>query len=118
MPLTRLRRRRVEGRKGLSGARHSHLTNAARNGDFTSPGTGIFSDWKWFVREEFGNGREIGKRSTGTYASAYFRYYNCSRLHLSLDKDSPDPRTVQCLGQVIAIPQVGGLHHHYERRAA
>ena len=72
MPLTRLRRRRVEGRKGLSGARHSHLTNAARNGDFTSPGTGIFSDWKWFVREEFGNGREIGKRSTGTYASVVF----------------------------------------------
>ena len=51
---------------------------------------------------------------------SYFRYYHGSRLHLSLDKDSPDPRTIQSLGQVITIPQVGvgGLHHRYERSAA
>jgi putative transposase len=48
----------------------------------------------------------------------YFRYYHTGRLHLSLDKDSPDTRPVQCVGKVIAIPQVGGLHHRYERRAA
>ena len=45
-------------------------------------------------------------------------YDNESRLHLSLDKDSPLPRAVQSVGSVIAIPQVGGLHHRYERRAA
>jgi len=49
---------------------------------------------------------------------SYFRYYHRSRLHLSLDKDSPDPRLVQSIGKVIAIPEVGGLHHRYERRAA
>jgi putative transposase len=37
-----------------------------------------------------------------------------------LDKDTPEPRPVQPpeIGRVIAIPQVGGLHHRYERRAA
>jgi len=48
----------------------------------------------------------------------YFRYYHGSRLHLSLEKDSPDPRSIQSVGKVIAIPEVGGLHHSYERRAA
>jgi putative transposase len=48
----------------------------------------------------------------------YFRYYHESRLHLSLDRDSPNSRPVQSLGKVIAIPEVGGLHHRYERRAA
>jgi putative transposase len=50
--------------------------------------------------------------------SLYFRYYHRSRLHLSLDKDSPDPRPAQSVGKIIAIPEVGGLHHRYERRAA
>jgi putative transposase len=49
---------------------------------------------------------------------SYFRYYHGARLHLSLDKDSPDSRSVQSVGILIAIPQVGGLHHLYERRAA
>jgi hypothetical protein len=40
-----------------------------------------------------------------------------SRLHLSLDKDSPDPRPVQSVGQIVAIPEVYGLYHRYERRA-
>jgi transposase InsO family protein len=50
--------------------------------------------------------------------SSYVRYYHRSRLHLSLDKDSPDPRSVQTIGEIVAIPEVGGLHHRYERRAA
>ena len=50
--------------------------------------------------------------------ASYFSYYHRSRLHLSLDKDSPDPRLVQSLGTIFAIPEVGGLHHRYERRAA
>lgn len=50
----------------------------------------------------------------------YFQYYEESRTHLSLGKDAPIPRTVQPpeLGRVVEIPQVGGLHHRYERRAA
>jgi putative transposase len=46
---------------------------------------------------------------------SYFFYYHRSRLHLSLDKDSPDSRPVQSVGKFIAFPEVGGLHHRYER---
>ena len=49
---------------------------------------------------------------------SYISYYHTSRLHLSLEKDSPNPRAVQSVGTVVAIPHVGGLHHRYERRAA
>src|ERR1700747_2684904 len=34
---------------------------------------------------------------------SYFSYYHRSRLHLSLDKDSPDSRSVQSVGRVIAF---------------
>ena len=49
----------------------------------------------------------------------YFAYYHQSRTHLSLAKDAPQPRLVAppTLGPVVAIPQVGGLHHRYARRA-
>ena len=49
----------------------------------------------------------------------YFAYYHRSRTHLSLGKDSPDPRLLEPreMGRVVALPQVGGLHHRYERRA-
>jgi transposase InsO family protein len=49
---------------------------------------------------------------------SYLRYYHRSRLHLSLDRDSPDSRSVQTVGTVIVISEVGGLHYRYERRAA
>lgn len=51
---------------------------------------------------------------------SYFDYYHRSRTHLSLGKDSPEPRAIQPpeMGSVVALPQVGGLHHRYERRAA
>jgi putative transposase len=51
---------------------------------------------------------------------SYFDYYERSRTHLSLDKDSPIRRPIQpvAAGRVLEIPQVGGLHHRYERVAA
>jgi putative transposase len=49
---------------------------------------------------------------------AYFRYYHRSRLHLSLGKDSPVSQLVEPIGKIVAIPEVGGLHHRYARRAA
>jgi transposase InsO family protein len=51
---------------------------------------------------------------------SYFEYYAHSRTHLSLEKDSPIPRPVQSpeFGKVVELPEVGGLHHRYERRAA
>jgi Integrase core domain len=50
----------------------------------------------------------------------YCSYYERSRTHLSLDKDTPIPRLVTPPGDgaIVAIPEVGGLHHRYERRAA
>jgi transposase InsO family protein len=52
--------------------------------------------------------------------SSYADYYHRSRTHLSLDKDCPVPRLVMppSIGSVVAIPQVNGLHHRYERLAA
>jgi putative transposase len=54
------------------------------------------------------------------HLKSFTAYYHESRTHLSLAKDAPDPRSVQPvkLGAVVAIPEVGGLHHRYERRAA
>ena len=50
----------------------------------------------------------------------YFAYYQWSRTHLALGKDAPESRAVEPpeQGRVIAIPQVGVLHHRYQRRAA
>jgi putative transposase len=51
--------------------------------------------------------------------TAYFKYYHEARAHLSLGRNAPDPREVEpprC-GRVIAIPQVGGLHHRDTRAA-
>ena len=52
--------------------------------------------------------------------NAYVAYYTASRTHLALEKDAPLPRPVAppTAGRVVAISQVGGLHHRYERRAA
>jgi putative transposase len=52
--------------------------------------------------------------------SSYFQYHHDSRTHLSLCKDCPRPRPIQSpsAGNIIAFPEVGGLHHRYERQAA
>jgi transposase InsO family protein len=52
--------------------------------------------------------------------TSYFAYYHRFRTHLSLAMDCPEPRPIQLpeSGKVIAVPEVGGLHHHYERVAA
>jgi putative transposase len=52
--------------------------------------------------------------------TAYVAYYHRFRTHLSLAMDCPEPRPISSpdRGRVIAVPEVGGLHHHYERQAA
>jgi len=48
----------------------------------------------------------------------YRDYHQRSRTHLSLAKDTPIPRPVNGPGEgSVAIPQVGGLHHRYQRLA-
>ncbi len=50
----------------------------------------------------------------------YLTYYHRCRTHLSLEKDSPEPRTVESpdQGKIVEFPMVGGLHHRYSRLAA
>jgi transposase InsO family protein len=62
----------------------------------------------------------VDERHLRRILASYFDYYHRSRTHLSLGKDSPVPRPVESAkaGKVIALPQVGGLHHRYERLAA
>ena len=59
-------------------------------------------------------------RALNRHLQRYLTYYHEWRTHLSLDKDAPLKRTVQppACGTIVAVPHFGGLHHHYERRAA
>jgi transposase InsO family protein len=54
------------------------------------------------------------------HLSAYTAYYHRTRTHLALQKDCPEPRAVEPVerGPIVSIPEVGGLHHRYERRVA
>jgi len=55
------------------------------------------------------------RRALGAYIDNYLK----SRTQLALDKDAPVPRPVAAPdGAIVAMPQVCGLHHRYERRAA
>jgi transposase InsO family protein len=51
------------------------------------------------------------------HLKSFLEYYHQSRTHLWLEKDTPESRSVQPpeSGHVVAVPQVGGLHHWYER---
>jgi len=62
----------------------------------------------------------LGETHLRAILRSYFAYYHRARTHLSLGKDAPDPRPVQppSAGEIVAFPEVGGLHHRYERRAA
>jgi transposase InsO family protein len=46
---------------------------------------------------------------------SYARYYNETRTHLALDKDTPVSRPVQRTGVGRARAILGGLHHQYVR---
>ena len=62
----------------------------------------------------------LGERHLRPTLTRYFAYYHRARTHLSLDKDTPDGRPTEPPGpgMIIPIPEVGGLHHRYVRRAA
>jgi hypothetical protein len=63
----------------------------------------------------------LSERHLRRVLSSYFQYHHEARTHLSLDKDCPRPRAVQlpsAAHNILALPEVGGLHHRYERRAA
>jgi hypothetical protein len=45
----------------------------------------------------------------------YATYYNEIRTHVSLGKDAPYTRLIERIGEVVAHPILGGLHHRYAR---
>src|SRR5205814_6331390 len=55
----------------------------------------------------------FSETSLRRHLQGFTDYYHRSRTHLSLKKDTPEPRPIQppSAGQIIAIPEVGGLHH-------
>ena len=62
----------------------------------------------------------LNERHPRRILASYFNDYHRSRAHLSPGKDTPVGRPVQPAGggKIVAFPQVGGLHHRYQRRAA
>ena len=50
--------------------------------------------------------------------SEYVGYCSRSRTYLSLNGNAPEPREEETVGEVIATPVLGGLHHRYSRKAA
>ncbi len=62
----------------------------------------------------------VGQRHLLRVVRAHAAYYNRTRTHLSLAKDAPEHRVAarDRTGPVTAFPEVGGLHHRYERLAA
>jgi putative transposase len=62
----------------------------------------------------------FNETSLRRHLQGFCDYYHRSRTHMSLQKDAPEPRPVQppSAGPIIAIPEVGGLHHRYQRHAA
>ena len=62
----------------------------------------------------------LNERHLRRLLQSYVDYYHRFRTHLSLAMDCPQPRPVHSpvRGKVVAVPEVGGLHHHDERRAA
>src|SRR5262249_28964001 len=57
----------------------------------------------------------LGERHLRHVLQSYLLYYNETRTHLSLDKDSPVSRAVEAVGRIVSRPVLGGLHHQYIR---
>ncbi len=62
----------------------------------------------------------VGENHLRRMLRDYLVYYHSCRTHLSLEKDSPEPRKVESpdQGKIVEFPMVGGLHHRYTRLAA
>ncbi len=58
----------------------------------------------------------LNERHLNGILKEYRHYYNRTRTHLSLNKDSPVRCGIQNKGKIISIPKMGGLHHRYERQ--
>jgi transposase InsO family protein len=57
----------------------------------------------------------FGERHLRHVLRSYQQYYNGTRTHVALGKDSPLTRPVQAVGRILSLPVLGGLHHRYIR---
>ena len=116
----------IRDRDGVYG---SHFRNRLHGMGIKEVLTAAQSPWQNpFVERLIGSVRReclnhvivMGEQHLKWILKRYFRYYLDSRTHLSLAKDAPNPRTIQSpeTRNIVEIPEVGGLHHRYERRAA
>lgn len=62
----------------------------------------------------------LGEGHLRKILKSYLEYYHRTRTHLGLGKDTPEPRAIEPphVGEIVELPQVGGLHHRYVRQAA
>jgi transposase InsO family protein len=56
-----------------------------------------------------------GERHLRRILTLYSLYYNETRTHLGLGKDTPLRRSIQRSGTIVTIPILSGLHHRYAR---
>jgi putative transposase len=72
------------------------------------------------IRRECLNHVVLGEQHLRRTLARYFAYCHQARTHLALAKDTPDFRPVELpdSGMIVQIPEAGGLHHRYVRRAA
>jgi putative transposase len=61
----------------------------------------------------------LNERHLRRLLASYLDYYHTSRCHQGLGGDAPSGRAAEPpgRGRVVAVPQVGGLHHRYTRAA-
>ena len=67
------------------------------------------------------NGQDVGIRENVPLIAPAVRNVNARAFGEGLDaKGAPIPRPIVAPadGRVVAVPQVGGLHHRYDRQAA
>ena len=106
-----------------------HLANTAKAMGIEEVLTAPHAPWQnAFVERFVGSARRecldhvivLNEAGVRKLMTLYCSYYEKARTHLALDKDAPIPRPVMPAGagDIVAIPEVGGLHHRYERRAA
>lgn len=116
----------IRDRDGISG---SDLRRTAQQMGVEDVLTAPCSPWQNpFVERVIGSLRREcldhvivwNERALRRHLQRYLVYYHEWRTHLSLDKNAPVSRVAQppACGTIVPVPHVGGLHHHYERRAA
>jgi hypothetical protein len=60
----------------------------------------------------------LNRKQINSILTEYINYYNTMRPHQGINLNIPQKYKSQKEGNVIKLPILSGLHHHYYRRAA